>query len=1225
MMIKKNKILNKGLIQINTMGIILSLVLFSLRLFPSYCTENLQEEKTQLSIAHTFIVPDNAQFDDDCGKFYSLFTHTTINQIQFEIIEGNEDGIFKIDRLAGNIKILDNIKLDFNLKNKHILIIKTQDGDIIDIDSAIIHVKDADKCIFIDPSYTGTERGTRGNPYNSWKNVSSFRPGYTYLQKRNTKYSEARILIPSPGGTYNNHITIGAYGKGNRPELDGKDCGDTDRGIIIGNYDNDYPAAYIDIYSFVIYNWGWSGIGIYPNSNHITISDVDISYCQTYAGIYVYHNLANSAVKLYNKIYNTVTHDNYKSHGIKVEGSGNEVINCKSYGNKAHGFHFTLWTSNDRGKYLLAYNNSESGINIDGDSCKISYSICRNNYNGVTHGIENAHENTVKFLEISQNYCNGIYCGYMVYNNKYENNTIYGNRINGISLSGEAQNITIARNMIYDNTEYGIEIYYNQNHPGKVNTVNINYNIIFNNKDGMRISNCNSVFLYNNTVFNNSIFVGSDVNNVLIKNNISKNITGSYSGSNNIISASDTYFLNPTTRNFNLKEGVEAIDGGINIGLKYDFSGNVIVGNPDIGALEFYRSEGGEVNNPPILFNKILNVADTLSAGTYVGSISAVDYDEGQQLYYSIKDGNINSTFSINSSTGDIILNDDTEFASLDSFCLTINVRDDGPGNLSDTGIVLINIISTSPGDETQTVQNHPPAIKNQVFYIGEGDELDNFTATVEANDPDIAQNLTFSITAGNDENIFTINSITGNLTISDTSKIDFEESTLYNLNVKVQDDGEGNLTSSAMIKMVTLPRIKTFYIDPTNANDPLEDGTIDHPFDSWADVSWQEGNIYLQKRGTTANENKINIYANNVVLGAYGEGESPVINSLATDFAIRAFEKTDVTIQNLKIVANEAISCIYLLGSSCDNNLVENCYLEGADNGLRIIDGKTITLRYNTFSNNSDAIYSYAETTKVYYNVFKENDTGVNVSSYLSSTEIYNNVFYDNSRAVSTSYSSLTIYNNIFYLIDQGDQAINHKLDNLVSDNNIFYPEQDGFLDIGDKKYSSLYDYQQTTSLDMNSFTSDPLFQDVYNNNFSVEPGSPAIDGGRSVGLLMDYYGYSVPSGRNPDIGLVELLDNQIISSVEPLFGDGGNDEAPLIFPNPSDGRFKITFANTNFLTSELQIKDISGNLVYRDYISADDYDPTILVDISNAPKGIYLVLVAIDDKIYTQRVVIN
>ena len=198
-----------------------------------------------------------------------------------------------------------------------------------------------------------------------------------------------------------------------------------------------------------------------------------------------------------------------------------------------------------------------------------------------------------------------------------------------------------------------------------------------------------------------------------------------------------------------------------------------------------------------------------------------------------------------------------------------------------------------------------------------------------------------------------------------------------------------------------------------------------------------------------------------------------------------------------------------------------------------------------------------------------------------------------------------MTIYNNIFYLTGSGDQAINHKMDNLVSDNNIFFPEQDGFLDINDEKYSSLYDYQQSSGLDLNSFS---------------------INAGKDVGIYMDFYGYNVPYGGAPDIGLIELLnDHQGIASS--VFDYNSNDDSPLIFPNPSNGIFKISFDYTNFQTSELQIKDVTGNLIYQDYMNADDLNQSaqMEIDITYASKGIYVVLVAIDDKVYSQRIIVN
>jgi hypothetical protein len=632
------------------------------------------------------------------------------------------------------------------------------------------------------------------------------------------------------------------------------------------------------------------------------------------------------------------------------------------------------------------------------------------------------------------------------------------------------------------------------------------------------------------------------------------------------------------------------------------------------------RKQDEIANSPPAVQNHNFTIPDNFTNGTSVGTVIASDPNTDQQLNYSILSGNTDNTFIIDESNGEISVSSSTSLKSSDTFNLLIEVTDNGLGNLSDTGLITINIQHIDI-----IAANSKPIISDQEFTIKEEDILGNLAMKINALDPDSGQNLSYSITSGNQNNIFNLNQSSGILTVSDTTKLNFQKETEYVLNVQVMDDGEGYLTSSAIVSINLLAKIKTFYIDPTNENDPLENGSINHPFNSWNDVSWEEGHSYLQKRGTTTNENKINVYASNITLGSYGEGEYPVINSSASDFAIRIFEKSNVTIQNLKVVADNAISCIYFLGSTCNNNLVENCILEDADNAVRAIDGKTITLKYNTFSNNNDAIYSYAETTQIYYNIFKENYTAINISSSLSTTEIYNNVFYDNTVGVSNSYSSLKIYNNIFYLADKGDQAINNRLDNLVSDNNIFYPEQNDFLDIGDEKYSTLYDYQKSLGLDLSSFSSDPLFTDIYNDNFSVEPESPAIDAGRDIGITVDFSGYQVPYGIKTDIGISEsMLENRdfLISTG---FADNAVSDEPYVYPNPSDGKFNVFFNDMNCFISEIHIRDISGRLIYRKHIDLDnDYNP-IDVDISSLPNGTYLVFMITYDKIYKESFVKN
>ncbi len=83
------------------------------------------------------------------------------------------------------------------------------------------------------------------------------------------------------------------------------------------------------------------------------------------------------------------------------------------------------------------------------------------------------------------------------------------------------------------------------------------------------------------------------------------------------------------------------------------------------------------------------------------------------------------------------------------------------------------------------------------------------------------------------------------------------------------------------------IPRI--VYIDPGNHNDRSQDGSIDHPFDSWFDFTISSGRSYLQKRGTVSDWGDKQIQkkeVNNVIIGSYGRGVKPVIKS-TTDGAV--------------------------------------------------------------------------------------------------------------------------------------------------------------------------------------------------------------------------------------------------------------------------------------------------------------------------------------------------
>jgi hypothetical protein len=297
---------------------------------------------------------------------------------------------------------------------------------------------------------------------------------------------------------------------------------------------------------------------------------------------------------------------------------------------------------------------------------------------------------------------------------------------------------------------------------------------------------------------------------------------------------------------------------------------------------------------------------------------------------------------------------------------------------------------------------------------------------------------------------------------------------------------------------------------------------------------------------------------------------------------------------------------------------------LEGADYGLRMIDGSSYMVKYNVFNNKVDGIYSIAEDAEIFYNVFKGNHKAINLSSYSAYAKIYNNVFYDNRQGISTSYAELTLFNNIFYMTKTGDQAINHKLDKLVSNNNIFYPEQTGFIEIEEEQYSTLNDFQEEKGLDVRSLANDPLFVDVYSNNFSVTEESHAIDAGKLVGLTQDFYGKMVPFGGAPDIGLAEASTNGPLAIFEDYNSNNQSESNLSVYPNPSSGRFSLTFENVDNTEADVRILTLSGAVIYNETFQFNG----ILfseIDLSVYPEGVYVITLEAENGMHTQKLVIE
>lgn len=128
----------------------------------------------------------------------------------------------------------------------------------------------------------------------------------------------------------------------------------------------------------------------------------------------------------------------------------------------------------------------------------------------------------------------------------------------------------------------------------------------------------------------------------------------------------------------------------------------------------------------------------------------------------------------------------------------------------------------------------------------------------------------------------------------------------------------------------------QTFYVDPMSEAEGAPVGSLERPFLSWEQVTFEPGNEYLQRRGTVAHAPEIRV-SGGVTLGAYGEGDPPRIVSSAAgrQAAIAGWRTSDVTIQDLDISAPEAVSLVNF--STSDRITIARCRLHGAHWGIRL------------------------------------------------------------------------------------------------------------------------------------------------------------------------------------------------------------------------------------------------------------------------------------------------
>jgi hypothetical protein len=180
-----------------------------------------------------------------------------------------------------------------------------------------------------------------------------------------------------------------------------------------------------------------------------------------------------------------------------------------------------------------------------------------------------------------------------------------------------------------------------------------------------------------------------------------------------------------------------------------------------------------------MISDQAFSVDENIPDGTSVGTVAAGSPDPGAELTFRITEGNTENLFAIHSKTGEITVSDSSrlDYETMTRHTLTVEVSD---GTNIDTATITVNIRDVS--------NEHDPVISDQTFSVNENSISGTSVGTVSAKDNDPDNRLTYKITEGNTENMFELNSDTGELTVGAGNTPDYETVNTYILMVEVSD-----------------------------------------------------------------------------------------------------------------------------------------------------------------------------------------------------------------------------------------------------------------------------------------------------------------------------------------------------------------------------------------------------------------------------------------------------
>ncbi|WP_339744832.1 tandem-95 repeat protein [uncultured Rubinisphaera sp.] len=186
-------------------------------------------------------------------------------------------------------------------------------------------------------------------------------------------------------------------------------------------------------------------------------------------------------------------------------------------------------------------------------------------------------------------------------------------------------------------------------------------------------------------------------------------------------------------------------------------------------------------------------LAENVTSGTIVGQVTATDPDVNQTLVYSITAGNELGSFDIDSVTGQITVVDGSllDYEENPQFTLTVQVEN--IYQVSSTTQVVIDL----------TDEHDPIALPDAVFTLSELALAGVSVGQVGVPQPNAGVTYTYQILPGVDATFFSIDQVTGEITVNTGASFDYETVAAHALEIQVDSSDSETATAVVTINLM--------------------------------------------------------------------------------------------------------------------------------------------------------------------------------------------------------------------------------------------------------------------------------------------------------------------------------------------------------------------------------------------------------------------------------------